>query len=377
MLIGIDASRAAVRRLTGTEAYAAHLIRALVEPAAARGYTLRLYFNQEPDPQFLPQAAHVEVCIIPFPRLWTHWRLANELRQRPPQVFFTPAHVVPFSFRGCSVATVHDLAYEHFPEAYTRRQLAYLRLSTRSNARNSARVIADSQATRQDLVKQYAIDEAKIDVIYPGLDPDLDATEAPPPSAISAVLERYGIAQPYLLTMATLQPRKNLGRLVEAFGMIDLPHQLVLAGKSGWLATPILREIERLPANRRERVRLPGYVDHADKRAIVSGAAAVLYPSLYEGFGFPILEGQACGIPVLAAKSSSLPEVAGQGALLVNALNVEELAAGIVRITGDSALRAELVRQGRKNVGRFSWQTAASAVLDTLERAAAEHRRRT
>ncbi|MCZ7672878.1 MAG: glycosyltransferase [Chloroflexi bacterium] len=151
VIIGIDASRAVTAQRTGTEAYAYFLIHALILLAAPRNHTLRLYFNQPPPPGLFPDSPQVETAVLTQRRLWTHLRLARELHRNPPDVFFTPAHVIPYTYSNPSVATIHDLGYHHFPEAHPRRQLAYLRWSTRHNGRSATRLIADSQATKTDL----------------------------------------------------------------------------------------------------------------------------------------------------------------------------------------------------------------------------------
>jgi len=377
MIIGIDASRTVSLQRTGTEAYSYNLIQTLIPLARQNKHQLRLYFNQPPPHLFAP-APHLELIVIPFPRLWTHLRLAWELRQRPPDVFFTPAHVIPISYFGCSVATVHDLGYHYFPEAHNRSQLAYLHWSTRHNGRRSRRVIADSQTTKTDLAQLYAIDPARIDVIYPGVDPRLKPVIDQ--NRLAAAQQKYGITPPYLLYIGTLQPRKNLVRLVQAHAASSVPHQLVLAGKQGWLAQPILDAVSDVPSDNPQSpmshrtipnpILLPGFIHDDDKAALISGATALLYPSLYEGFGFPVLEAQACGTAVLCANNSSLPELAGEAALMVNPLDTEGLAAAIQRLASDDPLRRQLIEKGFENVKRFSWQKAARRVLATLEQAA-------
>ncbi|MGD2049534.1 MAG: glycosyltransferase, partial [Chloroflexota bacterium] len=195
MVIGVDASRAVTKQRTGTEAYAYFLIRELIPLAAEQNCRLRLYFNQAPPPALFPQADHVEQVNIPFPRLWTHVRLGWELARRPPEVFYTPAHVIPYGSRVPSVATIHDLGFHFFPEAHTRSQRMYLRWSTRHNGQQSQRVIVDSQATKKDLIDIYHINPAKIDVIYPGFDPDLCPISDV--DRISAVQKKYGLIPPY------------------------------------------------------------------------------------------------------------------------------------------------------------------------------------
>ena len=374
MIIGIDASRATTRQRTGTEAYATFLIRALIPQIVHKGYQLRLYFNQPPAPGLFPLHELVTQVVIPFPRLWTHMRLAWELQQRPPDVFFTPAHVIPLTYRGRSVATVHDLGYHHFPAAHPRGQLTYLRWSTWHNGRISHRIIADSQATKADLIQFDHVDPDKIKIVYPGIDPELQPVldEA----HITAVLQKYRITPPYLLFLSTLQPRKNLLRLIQAYEAAhvatNLPHQLVLAGKTGWLADPILQAVSTLQPPASQKVILPGFIDDGDKAALLSRATAVLYPSLYEGFGFPVLEAQACGTAVLCTNSSSLPEIVGDSALLVDPLDTTALGQAVQKIAINTELRQQLVHKGFANVQRFDWQKTAEQVLFILETAATE-----
>lgn len=367
MILGIDASRATIGQRTGTEAYAYFLIRALIPRAAANGDRIRLYFNQPPEKGWFPENDQIELVIIPRRRVWTHTRLRQELADRPPDVFFTPAHVIPLGYRGLSLATVHDLGYEYFPEAHPRRQLAYLRWSTRHNARAARTVIADSNATRDDLVRLYSVDPAKIAVVYPGIDPELRRIQDPEP--IEAACAGHGIGLPYLLHLGTLQPRKNLVRLVEAYAAAGLHEQgyaLVLAGKTGWLAQPILAAIDRQPPAVRDRIHLTGYIGETEKNLLLSGATALVFPSLYEGFGLPVLEAQACGTPVICANTSSLPEVAGEGALLVNPLDAGAWAEALRRVVADGALQAALVERGQANLGRFDWDKTAAGVMALL-----------
>lgn len=370
MIIGIDASRATRAQRTGTEGYAYFLIHALIDLAGERGHQLRLYFNQPPQAELFPEADYVEQLVMPLPRLWTHVRLAWELHRRPPDVFFTPAHVIPFTYHHPSVATVHDLGYHHFPEAHTRQQLAYLRWSTRHNGRSARCVITDSLATQTDLHSFYKVPQNKIHVVYPGVDPGLQPVMDG--SEIAAVLQKYGVTPPYLLYLSTLQPRKNLLRLIRAYVQSGVPHQLVIAGKRGWLAEPILDEIFHLDMATAKRIILPGFVPDADKGALLSGATALLYPSLYEGFGFPVLEAQVCGTAVLTANTSSLPEITGDdSAFLVDPLDTAAIADGIKQLATDATLRDKLAQRGLVNVQRFTWEKTAVQVLDVLEAAVA------
>lgn len=365
MMIGLDASRAITQQRTGTEAYAYHLIRELIALMTEQPHEMRLYFNTPPPEALFPVSPQIQYKIMPWPRLWTHLRLGWELFQHPPDVFFTPAHVIPLLYRGCSIATVHDLGYHLFPEAHPRLDRLYLQWGTRHNAKQSRFVVADSEATKRDLSRFYAIAPQKIAVIYPGVDPLLH----PMPQAADSVAAQYGLREPYLLYLSTLQPRKNLLRLLQAYVQSGVTYPLVLAGKVGWLAQPILEYRAQLPTAVQERIRLLGYIPEADKGMLLSGALAVVYPSLYEGFGFPVLEAQACGTAVLCANTSSLPEIAGQGALLVDPLDTMAIAAGIQKLCTDHAFRQTLIQAGFANVSKFTWRATAVQLLDLLTQA--------
>ena len=365
MLIGVDASRALRARRTGTENYSLQLINRLLVLDRAHDY--RLYCDRKP-PAGLFDSASADARVLRFPRLWTHIRLSLEVTRHPPDVLFVPAHVLPLVHPKRSVVTVHDLGYRYFPEAHSRFGRWYLDASTRYSARHAAHLLADSRATRDDLVRFYGVDPRQVSVVYLGRDESLRPVEDP--ALLAAVAHRYGLAgRPYVLYLGTLQPRKNLVRLIEAFDRIRQRHPdlcLVLAGQRGWLADEIFERVEQLGLQ--GQVRFPGFVPDADLAALLTAARVFAFPSLHEGFGFPILEAQACGTPVLAANSSSLPEVAGQAALLADPLDVAAIAQGLDRMLGDEALRDRLRAGGFANVRRFSWRRCAEETLEVLER---------
>lgn len=367
MLIGIDASRAVTLQPTGTEVYSQQLIRALTDSASEHHFCL--YFNQPPpDDRF--DAVNVECKTIPLRRLWTHLRLSLEVTRHPPHILFVPAHVLPILRPRRSVVTVHDLGYLHFPEAHPIAQRLYLDWSTRWNARVSARVIADSKATKEDLITTYQTPPEKIIVAYPGLDPQLRRVQDK--QHIQTVKRRYNLDGDYLFTIGTLQPRKNLARLIEAFERSGLRDQfkLAIAGKKGWHYDDLFNQVERLRLN--ERVLFLGYVSDEDKAALLSGALAFVFPSLYEGFGFPIIEAMLCGAPVVCSNTSSLSELVGDAALTVDPLRMDAITAALKRITTDRELRRTLIERGFVQATQFSWQACARTILDVFEEVARE-----
>ena len=369
MLIGIDASRTVVPRPTGTERYALEITRALIANAPDDRFVL--YFNRPPRPGLLPRGRRVAWRVMAAPRLWTHLRLSTEMLRRPPEVLFVPAHSLPLYHPRASVATIHDLGYLFFPNEHgpgTRRLRDW---SNRWSARRARRIIAVSEATRRDLVRQYGIAASRVAVVYHGHDPSFRPEHDPERRA--EVRARYRLGHRYFLFLGTVQPRKNYERLLQAFdrfasisGMTD-PTVLAVAGARGWQAQRFERALTGLRA--RDRVRVLDYVDAADLPTLLGGAIALTLPSLYEGFGLPALEAMACGTPVLASTGSSLPEVVGDAGVLVNPLDVDAIASALVRLASDSALRAELGARGVERAAAFTWDRAARETLSVLREA--------
>ncbi len=364
LTIAIDASRTTSARRTGTENYALRLLRALLAQETPHHY--HLYFRDAPAPHLFPPRANASLHVLPWPRVWTHTRFAAALWRTRPHVTFVPAHTLPLWFPGAAVVTVHDLGYRHFPRAHPLLARYYLEWSTRHSARRAARVLVDSKATARDLSAHYRVPTEKIVVVYPAVDETLAPMRDP--ARLAAVRRRYGLPKRYLLYLGTLQPRKNIARLVQAYALWrartpSAEVALVLAGKRGWLYDPAWTDGV-------EGVILTGYVDEADVAALYSGALAFVFPSLYEGFGFPVLEAMRCDTAVLTSTTSSLPEVAGDAALLVNPHDVEAIAEGIARLVESEELRAELRARGRAQARRFTWERAAKHTLRALEAAA-------
>ena len=360
-LLGIDASRTLSHAPTGIEGYARYLIRALLPRLSE--WRIRLYFHQQPSPTLFPQGEQV---VIPFPRLWTHIRLGWEIYRAPPDVLFVPSHVLPFYTPCHSLVTVHDLGFRTFPQAHPWQQRLYLEWSTRHNVHVATHILADSQATKRAICAAYNVSPDKITVAYPGYERELSPVRDPVTRAF--VRAKYHIPGEYILSLGRIQPRKNLTRLVEAFALLRDRYprlNLVLAGPAGWLAEPIYKRVQSLGLE--SRVLFPGYIADEDKAALISGARVFAYPSLYEGFGFPALEAQACGTPLLASNTSSLPEVVGEGGLLVSPLDVAEIAAGMRRLLEDADLRRRVIAAGYVNLKAFSWEATADTVARVLQ----------
>lgn len=366
MHIGVDASRLAVDARTGTEQYAWELLAALGQIDQRNRYTL--YCNRPPT-ALPPLPPTFTLKSMPLRRAWSHGRLSLEMALHAPDVLFVPAHALPLVLAPRSIVTIHDLGFMYHPEAHTRIQQLYHRLFTRLSARRATHIIAISEATKRDLQRFYNTPAAKISVIYHGVHPRFKplADQA----VIEGALHKYGIRTPFLLFISTIQPRKNVARLIEAFADVRTklgsacPLRLVLAGKRGWLTETIERRAAELGIA--DFVQFLGYVADEDLPALFNGALAYVIPSLYEGFGMTILEAQACGTPVLASNVSSLPEVVGDAGLLVDPLDVRAIAAGIERLATDQQYRTELRARGLRHAAAWTWERTARETLAVLE----------
>ncbi len=363
MLIGIDASRATSATPTGTEIYSRELIRALLKMDRANLY--RLYTRDAVPREFFGATHNFEIRTMPFPRLWTHLRLSFEMLTRAPDVLWIPAHVLPPIHPRRSVVTIHDLGHLHFPQAHPGLQRAYHTWATRWNARAASHILADSEATRDDIVQFCDVPAEKISVVYPAFDaqafqPVRDETQ------LAAMRARLRIGRDYLLAIGTIHPRKNYARLIQAFSKLSIDAcQLIIVGKRGWLHKPIFDLVEQLGLQ--TRVHFLDYVPASDLPALISGARLLAFPSLHEGFGLPVLEANACGTPVVCSMTSSLPEAASDAALLIDPFDVDALAGAMQRLLDDERVRAKLIGKGFENLQRFSWQASASRVLQVLQ----------
>ncbi len=371
MTVGIDASRAFLKRRTGIEEYSYQVIRHLrsvipegdhVVLYVRRKFAIRnsrfVMLSQEIDFDLPP---NWEVRAIWAPRFWTQVGLSIEMLFRAPDVLFVPAHIVPVISPKRTIVTVHGLEYEMFPEAYSLWERLYMRFSIRFSVRAASRVIAVSENTKQDLMKLYRVPEEKISVIYEGK-PSHDVR------VTSHVRNtEYGIPNTkYFLFIGRLEERKNISRIIEAFGILKetykIPHALVLAGKPGFGYGRIKNEIRET----RYGIREMGYVSDEEKRSLLAMADVFLFPTIYEGFGLPVIEAQAAGIPVVTSNTSSLPEIAGDGAVFVDPLSAESIAAGIWSLVSDDGKRSAIIQKGLGNARRFSWQACAEEVAVLL-----------
>ncbi|MCL5264950.1 MAG: glycosyltransferase family 4 protein [Chloroflexi bacterium] len=289
--------------------------------------------------------------------LWEQFLLPLELARSDVDVLHSMGYVQPLMCPRRSVVTVHDLSFLLFPSTFNRLNHTYLSLFTRLSVQRADRVIAVSESTRRDLVRLCGLPAEKIAVIYHGV----ESLFSPVSSVVIEEFRRSRqLPEQYVLFIGTLEPRKNVQTLIRAFARVKkagLPHKLVIGGAKGWLWDEIFAVVEEM--NLREDVAFPGYISLEDEPLWYNGADLFVYPSLYEGFGFPALEAMACGAPVVASNSSSLPEVLGDAGLLVDPTSVDELAEAMLRALTDNALNQEMRKKGLERARAFSWIEAA------------------
>lgn len=371
MHIAIDAHSVGAR-LAGNETYATNLIEALAEIDSFNRYTLYVTRREAVDrfrnrwPNFVVRTTLPHTPLIRIPLT-----LSAELRRNPVDVLHVQFTAPPFA--PCPVVvSIHDLSFEHLPQTFNRRSRMQLRLTVRRSAQKATKILALSEFARQDIIRAYSISPERITAIplaaAAHFAPVTDETE------LQRVRRNYGIEGDYILSVGSIQPRKNLVRLISAYKTLirsrpngKLP-KVVLVGKRAWLYEETLGATEAREV--RDLIVLTGYVPEADLPALYSGALCFVYPSYFEGFGLPPLEAMKCGTPVIAGNNTSLPEVVGAAGLLVDPFDERAIAGAIASLLDNSDLRASFRVKGLERARLFNWRETASRTLEIYKQAA-------
>lgn len=375
MIIGYDGSRAFNKQKTGTENYSYQLLKALREVDRKNTYIVYLRPAVKIDRDKWPK--NFTFKNIGWHIFWTQLGLARQTFIDKLDILFIPAHTLPLIYKKGlkTVVTVHDLGSEYLPKLHQLKQRFYLRIMQQYQLKKVSFIIAVSKATRDDLVKKCQVSPEKIQVVYEAYNKYVFRIINN--RAVNDRLRYYDLERDkYFLFVGTIQPRKNIERIIIAFNRylargsasVDFSSKLVIAGSRGWMSD----EIYKLPKKLRieDKVSFLGYVPERRLPALYIGAKALVFPSLFEGFGLPILEAQACGCPVITSNISSMPEVAGkEGAILVDPYSVEQISEAISKVE-DEKIRRELVKKGLENAKRFSWERCALHTLEVLEKMA-------
>ncbi len=301
--------------------------------------------------------------------LWKQFSLPTQIRKLGIDLIHFPSFIASLRTDIPSVVTVHDLCFTLFPEAFSLLRRPYYNFIIPRSARHCNTVIADSESTRSDILKHLARGNGDVQTIHLGVDP-VRFYHVAEESERESMRERYGLPKDFILYVGTLEPRKNIPRLIRAFGYgvvsKGLPHHLVIAGRRGWLFDDIFNEVKSLDLE--GRVHFPGYIPPSHLAALYSMARSVAYPSLYEGFGLPCLEAMSCGTPVITSDRSSLPELVEDCGLIVDPTSVDSIAAALQKICSDDECHRLLSERGPHRASHFSWLTTAKRTVDVYNR---------
>lgn len=364
MKIGIDASRYRNTDATGVEWYSFHIINSLLKVLPVEDKAT--LYSQSP----IVFGSNIENKVISVSRLWTIYGLSMEMKKNSVDALFVPSHVLPLKLPQRSVITIHDVAFKYLKSSYSFKQYHYLNLTTKYAVKVASQIIVPSMATKNDLVKFYGCDKDKISVVYHGFNaPDFSEKETDDAFDNADFVKHFGLKKDdkYLLFVGRLESKKNLPRLVEAFAealKTHIDYKLILAGKRGVGFYRIMKIIDKLKLG--DKVVMPGYITEVEKASLFKYCQAFLFPSLYEGFGLPLLESFYYKKPVLASNVPCLLEIGADCAHFVDPYDAKAIANGICKIVDEKQYCDKLVLRGSSRLTEFSWEKAAKETLKII-----------
>jgi glycosyltransferase involved in cell wall biosynthesis len=334
---------------------------------------LDYYFDRKYDQRFVhstnvkPHTKHPVTRLPILIRYWLDHPVRKDVVKQKASVFFSPDGFIPLGMGIPKVSMVHDVAYLRYPEHLQPRIRSFYKKWMPRYLAYTDHIITVSEFSKSEIIAGYNIPADKISVVYNGI---TDAYKPVSEEQKKIARDRYTNGRPYFVYLGAIHPRKNILTLVKAFEQFksshNSDHQLVLAGRASWHTEEVFKAIAE--SKWKNSIHLPGYIATADATALVASAEAMIYPSLYEGFGLPLVEAMACGVPVICSNVSSLPEVAGNAALLFEPHDVEQLAHHMKSVADEESLRKELITLGHERSKFFSWDKAAEQVYEILGR---------
>ncbi|PIZ95031.1 MAG: hypothetical protein COX81_01900 [Candidatus Magasanikbacteria bacterium CG_4_10_14_0_2_um_filter_37_12] len=377
MIIGIDASRANHEYKTGVEWYAYFVIEELKKSSSNRkgvrdfeNLEFVLYTDKPLQGKLakLPDRWNEKVLRWPPKRFWTQIRMSWEMFRHPPDVLFIPAHVFPIIHPKKTVVTIHDIAATKFPESYNWFERWYSVWSAKFALKKLWKIIVPSHFTKNELTSVFdSQTSADVDVVHHGYDKKYRKIENK--IKIGEVLKKYGIEKPFLMTVGRLEEKKNTWHIIQAFENLRVRSpksevRLILVGKPGYGYEKVQQAIEN--SKYKNDIITPGWVDEEDVPYIMNVAEVFVFPSLYEGFGIPILEAMACGTPVVTSCGSSLEEVGEDACVYVDPENIQDIAEAVVKLIENIEYRMSHVEKGIRRAENFSWEKCATETLNIL-----------
>lgn len=375
MTIGIDGNEANVQKRVGISEYAYQLLEQFASFDFTKHKNINFIVYLKDKPKGLPpESENWHYRVLKPGKLWTQWRLPLDLyAHRPrPDVFFSMTHYAPRFSPIPTVVAVMDVAYMRFPELFNANDLYQLRNWTSYSVRNAKKVLTISNSSRDDIIKAYKTPAEKVVTIYPGIKNMLSLE--PRVFGMNHLKSKYHISDNYILFVGTVQPRKNIVRLIEAFSKVKEKESvikdldLIIIGRKGWQYEEILAAPGKFGVT--DQVKFLENISDEELNVFYQHALCYVLPSLYEGFGLPVVEAMQRGCPVITSNISSLPEAGGDAALYVDPENVDDIAEKITQLVTDKKLRHELIEKGKKQIQKFSWEKAAKETLDVLQEVA-------
>ena len=331
------------------------------------------YFDRKYDSRFVhgsnvtPHSFHPVTRLPILIRYWLDHPVRKDVLKQKADIFFSPDGFIPLGMSIPKVSMVHDVAYLRYPEHLQPRIRAFYKKWMGRYLAYTDHIITVSEFSKREIIAGYNIPADKISVVYNGI---TDAYKPVSEAQKKKTKDRYTNGRPYFVYLGAIHPRKNILTLVKAFEQFKSSHpsdhQLVLAGRASWHTEEVFKTITE--SKWKDSIHLPGYVATTEATSLVASAEAMIYPSLYEGFGLPLVEAMACGVPVICSNVSSLPEVAGNAALLFDPMDAAQLAHHMEKISSDDGLRKEMITFGAERSKYFSWDKAASQVYEILGR---------
>lgn len=373
MLIGIDASRANRPAKTGVEWYSYHLIQELKKIDQKNQYLL--YTNLPLGDKLAKCPDNFQQALLKWPpvRFWTLIRLSYEMKfgQHKPDLLFVPAHTIPLLNPKKVIVTVHDIGFERFPELYNWADKLYHKWTIRFIKKHAIKIITVSEFSKKEIMDVYKIPAEKIEVVYNGFSSDVyKDMHLDKDSARSLLLEKYQIDAPYFMFTGRLEAKKNFERLVKAFLKFKAKnpqskYKLVLVGKKGNGFEEVMMKLS-LEQEDSDIIYLK-YLSSEENAFLLNNAELFIFPSLYEGFGIPVLEAMSCGCPVVCSNTTSLPEVAGEAAIKFNPENIDLIEKAMETVVFNPEVRQALIEKGFEQSKKFSWEQCATDTLKIFE----------
>lgn len=364
MIIGIDGNEANVSRLVGIGEYAFQLLKHFSNTKTAN-IQFQIYLKDPPMLHMPRESANWKYIVVTPRKLWTQIGLPIYLFTHfpRPDAFFTPSHYAPRVSPVSMAVSVMDLSYVYFPELFAKKDLYQLKEWTKYSVHNAKKIFTISESSKNDIIRYYHVDPENVIVTYLGMK-DKQATPVP----FAELQTKFHLPKKYVLFVGTIQPRKNISRLIDGFAAVAKKHKdvdLVIVGKKGWLYEPILEEPKKMGIT--QRVHFLDFVNDGELAGLYTNAICYCLPSLYEGFGLPVLEAMQYGCPVITSNVSSLPEAGGDACLYVDPQSPADVAKKIVELIEKPALRKKLQEKGYEHIKKFSWEKAAQETLVVLE----------